>query len=44
MNLGLREFRIFEEWIEPQQSIDGTRVLYQTLREPEAMLARAAGR
>ncbi len=33
-----------EEWIEPQQLLDGTRVLYQTIRELDAVLARAAGR
>lgn len=33
-----------EEWIEPQQLVDGARVLYQTIRELDAVLAREAGR
>ncbi|SAL18166.1 allantoate amidohydrolase [Caballeronia udeis] len=32
-----------EEWIEPQQLVDGTRVLYQTIRELDTVLAREAG-
>jgi len=29
-----------EEWIEPPQLVDGTRVLYQTIRELDAVLAQ----
>jgi len=33
-----------EEWIEPRQLVDGTRVLYQTIRELDAVLGSASGR